>query len=89
MAGAVGCEVDFVGGRVSALALEVVLEPADGADAVIEPGGGFTVAVAFSRIFDEADGGIAMGFEVTEQFAGLGGVDAGIGFAVEDEQWGA
>ncbi|MFM1945343.1 MAG: hypothetical protein RI897_4325 [Verrucomicrobiota bacterium] len=86
MAGAVGGEVDFVGGRVSALAVEVVLEPAEGADAVIESGGGFAVAVAFPGVFDQADGGIAVRFEVAEEFTGLGGVDAGIGFAVEDEQ---
>jgi hypothetical protein len=78
--------VECVGREFGVVVEEITLEPLEHAEAVIEAGRGARVAVLFAGVEDETDRGIGPRLEVTIEFEGLGGMNARIVFAVENEE---
>lgn len=84
--GVVAGIVECVGREFVVVLEEITLEPLEHAEAVIEAGRGARVAVSFAGVEDETDGGVGPGFEVAIEFEGLGGMNTGIVFAMEDKE---
>ena len=70
----------------AALPLKVVGQPGDHPEVVVEPRGRPEVAVAFARVEDQPDGGLASDLEEPVEFERLAGKDPRVFLAVEDQE---